>query len=119
AGPAPSDTYRLVIGEDLAAAASGRTFASIDPSTGQPFATVASGGAEDVRRAVEAARAAFDQGPWPRMRGRERASHLLKVADLVKRDAARLAEQESRDAGHTIRMSKNADISMVTQTTKV
>ncbi|MGH2678650.1 MAG: aldehyde dehydrogenase family protein, partial [Actinomycetota bacterium] len=52
------DTYRLVIGGDLVDAASGETFESIDPSTGEPFARVAQAGQEDVRRATEAARAA-------------------------------------------------------------
>src|SRR6266545_1791655 len=111
-----ADTYRLVIGGELADAASGETFDSIDPSTGGAFASVAKAGAEDVRRAVEAARTAFDEGPWPRMKGRERAAAMLKVADLVKQNAGALAELEARDAGHTIRMAKNADVGMVIST---
>src|SRR5919204_4594995 len=110
------ETHKLVIGGELADAASGEAFESIDPSTGQPFAEVAKAGAPDVDRAVRAARKAFDEGPWPRMKGRERAKHLLAVADLVKRNADRLAELETRDGGHTIRMSKNADIGMVIST---
>src|SRR5687768_16257802 len=97
-----TDTYQLVIGGGRSDAASGETFDSIDPSTGEPFASVAKAGAEDVDRAARAAREAFDQGPWPRMKGRERAQHLLAVADLVKQNAGALAELESRDAGHTI-----------------
>jgi len=114
-----TDTHQLVIGGALADAASGMTFDSIDPSTGDTFARASQGGAEDARRAVEAARKAFDQGPWPRMKGRERAQYLLKVADLVKQSAGMLAELESRDAGHTIRMSKGADIGMVISTFRV
>jgi len=114
-----TDTHQLVIGGALADAASGMTFDSIDPSTGDTFARVSQGGAEDARRAVEAARKAFDGGPWPRMKGRERAQYLLKVADLVKQSAGMLAELESRDAGHTIRMSKGADIGMVISTFRV
>jgi acyl-CoA reductase-like NAD-dependent aldehyde dehydrogenase len=110
------DTYQLLIGGELVDAASGQTFESIDPSTGQAFATVAKGGADDARKAVGAARRAFDEGPWPRMRGKERAQFLLKVADLVKQNAGALAELEARDAGHTIRMSKGADIGMVIST---
>jgi aldehyde dehydrogenase (NAD+) len=110
------DTYQLLIGGDFVDAASGETFESIDPSTGEAFATVAKGGQDDARKAVEAARRAFDEGPWPRMKGRERAGYLLKVADLVKQNAAALAELEARDAGHTIRMSKGADIGMVIST---
>src|SRR5213592_737955 len=64
-------------------------------------------------------RKAFDEGPWPKMKGRERAQHLLKVADLVKQNAGALAELEARDAGHTIRMAKGADIGMVISTFRV
>jgi aldehyde dehydrogenase (NAD+) len=112
-------TYRLVIGGDEGDAASGETFHSIDPSTGEAFASIAKGDRDDARRAVEAARAAFDAGPWPRMRGRERAGYLLKVADLVKRNAKSLAELEARDSGGTIRKANNADIGMVISTFRV
>jgi acyl-CoA reductase-like NAD-dependent aldehyde dehydrogenase len=114
-----TDTYQMLINGKLTDAASGETFESIDPSTGRPFAKVSSAGAEDVQRAVEAARRAFDEGPWPTMKGRERAGYLLKVADLVKQNAKHLAELEARDAGHTIRMAKGADIGMVISTFRV
>ena len=114
-----TDAYKLVIGGELVDAAAGETFDSIDPSTGETFATVAKGGQEDARRAVGAARTAFDDGPWPRMKGRDRAAALLKVADLVKQNAGALAELEARDAGHTIRMAKGADIGMVISTFRV
>ena len=114
-----TDTYRMLIGGELVDSASGRTFDSIDPSTGEPFARVARAGREDAERAVRAARAAFDQGPWPRMKGRERSAYLLKVADLVKQNAGTLAELEARDAGHTIRMARGADIGMVISTFRV
>ncbi|HEX9313671.1 MAG TPA: aldehyde dehydrogenase family protein [Actinomycetota bacterium] len=114
-----TETYRLVIGGELTDAASGETFDSIDPSTGEAFAAVAKGGSEDADRAVRAARQAFDEGPWPKMKGRERAQYLLKVADLVKQNAGALAELEARDGGHTIRMAKGADIGMVISTFRV
>jgi aldehyde dehydrogenase (NAD+) len=114
-----TDTHKLLIGGVQADAASGKTFETIDPSTGQSFANVAAGGQEDASRAVEAARKAFDEGPWPKMKGRERAQYLMKVADLVKTNAGDLAALETRDAGHTIRVSKNADISMVISTFRV
>jgi aldehyde dehydrogenase (NAD+) len=114
-----TDTYKLAIGGELTDAASGETFDSIDPSTGEPFATVPKAGSEDVRKATEAARRAFDEGPWPKMKGRERAQYLLKVADLVKQNAGALAELEAKDAGHTIRMAKGADIGMVISTFRV
>ncbi|MGH2661270.1 MAG: aldehyde dehydrogenase family protein [Actinomycetota bacterium] len=114
-----TETHQLVIGGDLVDAASGETFESIDPSSGQAFATVARAGAEDVRRAGEAARKAFDEGPWPGMKGRERAGHLLAVADGIKKAAGELAEMESRDSGGTIRKAKNADIGMAISTFRV
>jgi aldehyde dehydrogenase (NAD+) len=113
------DTYRLVIGGELVDAASGESFESIDPSTGEPFARVAQAGKEDVRRATEAARAAFDEGPWPRMKGRDRAKALLAAADGIKKAATTLAEMEARDSGGTIRKAKNADIGMAISTFRV
>ena len=114
-----TDSYQLVIDGALTDAASGETFESIDPSTGETFAAVAKGGQEDADAALQAARRAFDEGPWPRMKGRERAAALLRVADLVKQHAGELAELEARDAGHTIRMAKGADIGMVISTFRV
>jgi aldehyde dehydrogenase (NAD+) len=114
-----SDTYQLVVGGGRADAASGETFESIDPSTGEAFATVAKAGKEDVRRATEAARKAFDEGPWPRMKGRDRAKALLAVADGIKQAAKDLAELESRDSGGTIRKAQNADIGMAISTFRV
>ena len=111
-----TDLNQLVIDGELTDAASGETFESIDPSTGEPFAQVAKAGAEDVKRATAAARKAFDEGPWPRMRGRDRAKALLAVADGIKKHAPDLAELESRDSGGTIRKAQNADIGMAIST---
>ena len=114
-----TDSYQLVIGGELTDAASGETFETEDPSTGSSFATVANGGPEDARRAIDAARTAFDEGPWPKMRGRERAQHLLEVANLVKKNAKDLARLEAQDSGGTIRKANNADIGMVISTFRV
>src|SRR5437667_11100770 len=114
-----TQTFQLLIGGALADSASGETFETVDPSTGEVYATVFKAGAEDAEQAVQAARAAFDEGPWPKMRGRERAKYLLQVADLVKQHAGELAELETHDAGHTIRMAKGADIGMVISTFRV
>jgi len=59
-----SQSHRLLIGGERLEAADGRTFATLDPSTGREIAEVAHGGAEDVARAVAAAREAFENGPW-------------------------------------------------------
>ncbi|MGH2709991.1 MAG: aldehyde dehydrogenase family protein [Actinomycetota bacterium] len=114
-----TDTYKLVIGGQQVDAASGETFESEDPSTGEIFATVAKADKEDVSRAVDAARTAFDEGPWAGMKGRERAKYLLAMADGVKKAAGELAELESRDSGGTIRKAKNADIGMAISTFRV
>jgi aldehyde dehydrogenase (NAD+) len=113
------DTYRMVIGGELVDAASGDTFESIDPSTGEPFARVAKAGKEDAARAAQAARTAFDEGAWPRMKGRERGKLLLAVADGIKKAATTLGEMEARDSGGTIRKAKNADIGMAISTFRV
>jgi len=79
--------------------ASGATIASIDPATGETLAALTDGQAEDVERAVQAARAAFDQGPWRRSTPADRKRVLLKLAQLVERDEADLALLESLDVG--------------------
>ncbi|HEX2029842.1 MAG TPA: aldehyde dehydrogenase family protein [Actinomycetota bacterium] len=114
-----AETFRLVVGGELTDAAAGETFDSIDPSTGEAFATVAKAGAQDVRRAADVARRAFDEGPWPKMKGRERARHLLAVADGIKKAGAELGELEARDSGGTIRKAKAADIAMAISTFRV
>jgi aldehyde dehydrogenase (NAD+) len=108
--------FRLVVAGEVADAADGGAFETLDPSTGEPFATIGKATPGDVDRALEAARAAFDRGPWPRMRGRERAKALLAVADLVKQHGKDLATLEAQDSGGTIRKAKGADIGMVIST---
>lgn len=110
------DEFRLVIGEALTESASGERMDVVDPSHGAVFAQAPMGGPEDARLAVEAARRAFDTGPWPRMSGGERAAYLRELAGLVKENAAHLAELESQDSGGTIRRCKTADIGMVITT---
>ncbi|HYH27717.1 MAG TPA: aldehyde dehydrogenase family protein [Actinomycetota bacterium] len=114
-----TDTHKLLINGESVDAASGETFDSIDPSTGKPWAEVAKAGAEDVDRAVRAARKAFDEGPWPRMKPKERAKILLAVADGIKQKAKELAPMESQDSGGTIRKANNADIAMAISTFRV
>src|ERR1700677_4786234 len=77
-----SQSHRLLIGAERLDAADGRTFATLDPATGREIAEVALGGVEDVARAVVAARAAFEDGPWASMpaAGRERLMHALADA---------------------------------------
>lgn len=80
-------------------AAGGATFAVIDPATEAPFAEAARGTAADVDLAVQAARRAFDDGPWPRMGGRERAAIVRAIGRLIAERKDELAALEVRDNG--------------------
>jgi len=77
----------------------GETFGVLDPVTNQDYATAAAGQQADIDAAVEAATRAFRTGPWPRMKPRERARVLNKIADAVEAQDARLAEWETFDTG--------------------
>ncbi|MFD1556701.1 aldehyde dehydrogenase family protein [Paraburkholderia silviterrae] len=77
----------------------GGTFDTIDPSTGKVIASVAAATAEDVDLAVTAARKAFDNGPWPRMSGAERAAVLRRIGKGIRDRLQELAEIEVRDNG--------------------
>ncbi|HEX6208256.1 MAG TPA: aldehyde dehydrogenase family protein, partial [Actinomycetota bacterium] len=114
-----TETYKLILAGQEADAASGDTFESTDPSTGKPFATVAKAGPEDVQRAAEAARRAFDDGPWPRMKGSERARVLMDVASRIKEQGKELAETEAQDSGGTIRKGRFSDVAMAISTFRV
>ncbi|WP_086845554.1 5-carboxymethyl-2-hydroxymuconate semialdehyde dehydrogenase [Amycolatopsis kentuckyensis] len=87
------------IGGALVDSISGGTFDVLDPVSNTPYATAAAGRAEDVDRAVAAARKAFTDGPWPRMLPRARARILNRIADAVEAQDARLAELETFDTG--------------------
>ncbi len=79
------------------------TFDSINPYTQQPWARAPEATAGDVADAVQAARTAFDDGPWPRWTAEQRSAVLYRIADLIERDAAELAGLESQDNGKGIR----------------
>ncbi|RZF23763.1 aldehyde dehydrogenase family protein [Paraburkholderia sp. UYCP14C] len=75
------------------------SFETIDPSSEQVIAKVAAATAEDVDLAVRAARKAFDEGPWPRMSGAERAAVLRRIGHGIRERLQELAEIEVRDNG--------------------
>jgi len=105
----PSD-FQLFVDGQLTEATDGRSFETIDPSTGKPHATVARAGGADAQRAVAAARAAFDDGRWSGRKPEQRAAVLAKVASLLRDNAARLVELEVRDSGGTVRKTRSADV---------
>lgn len=94
-------TVTMRIGSQWRAGTS--TFDSLSPYTRQPWATVPEAQEHDVNDAVAAAREAFDHGPWADTSADERARLLHRIADLIERDWAELAELESRDNGKGIR----------------
>jgi aldehyde dehydrogenase (NAD+) len=97
--------YRLFIGGEFVDAASGETAESRNPSNGEVVATVPVGGAEEIGRAVGAARTAFDEGPWPQMSPAERATVMEGALGAMAARADELARLECEDAGHTLRMA--------------
>src|SRR5690348_16433561 len=74
---------KLLINGQCVDAASGQAFDTPNPATGETLAAVAEGDAEDINRAVSAARNAFDNGPWGRLTPSERGKLLWKVGDLI------------------------------------
>jgi (Z)-2-((N-methylformamido)methylene)-5-hydroxybutyrolactone dehydrogenase len=91
--------YQLYIENQQLDAASGGWFDSFNPYTGEPWAQIAEGGADDVDRAVRAAHRAFVDGPWSGLSASQRGLLLHRLGDLVARDAKKLAAIEVRDNG--------------------
>src|SRR5919107_410079 len=95
--------YKMLIGGEWVDASSGEIFESINPYTGRVWATAPEAGDEDVDRAVRAAREAFDEGPWGKLTGTERARLIRRLADLLAENADDIAVVESTDNGKLIR----------------
>src|SRR5277367_6836197 len=94
--------YQNYINGEWVSGASGETFSVYDPSTEEVIAQVAAAGASDVDRAVKAARAAFDSGPWATTSAQDRGRVLFKLADKIRQNSAQLAEIECRNTGKPI-----------------
>ena len=91
-------------------AISGRTFATVNPATGETLTEVAACGAEDVDLAVQKAREAFEDGRWSRLHPGARKEILLRLARLIGRNARELAVMESIDSGKTIYDCETVDV---------
>ena len=100
----------LFIGGEFVPAASGKRFTTTNPATGETVADVAEAGVEDLDRAVAAARAAFESGPWASMKPRERGRILIKAADLLLARAEEFGRVETLDNGKPIFESAKIDI---------
>ncbi|EYU23020.1 hypothetical protein ABFS82_11G045600 [Erythranthe guttata] len=101
---------QLFINGDFVDSISGKKFETIDPRTGEVIAKIAEGDKQDVDLAVNAAREAFDHGPWPRLPGSERRKILLKFADLIEENINELAGLDAIDGGKLFSMAKMGDI---------
>jgi phenylacetaldehyde dehydrogenase len=101
---------QLFIDGQWTPAASGRTFDTPNPATGQILASVAEGDGEDIERAVRAARRAFDEGPWGRLTPSERGRVIWRIGDLILEHAEELAQLESLDNGKPYAVALGADV---------
>lgn len=100
---------RLLIGGTWREAVSGRTFTTVNPATGEVLTSVAEGDSEDVDRAVSAARAAFERGPWPAFSPSMRCALLWKIADTIEERADAFAQLETLDNGKPVAVARRDD----------
>jgi len=101
---------KMLINGKWVEAASGKTFATLNPATGEVLANVAEGDREDINRAVSAARAAFETGPWSRMAPAERGKLMWKLGDLIDEHLEEFAQLESLDNGKPLKVARVADV---------
>ena len=101
---------QLFINGQWCDAVSGRTFETPNPATGETLARIAEGGAQDIDRAVRAAREAFEAGPWSRMTPSERGRIIWRIGDLILEHADELAQLESLDNGKPFAVARAADV---------
>ena len=103
--------HQLLIDGQWVDAASGRTFETLNPATEEVLAEVAQGEAEDVDRAVRAARKAFDyDSAWRRMNASDRGRLIWRISDLIMENADELAMLESLDNGKPFTVARAADV---------
>ena len=100
----------LLIDGKWVGAASGKTFATTDPATGQTLTEVALGEGEDIDRAVRAARRAFDTGPWPAMKPNQRERLLYRIGDILSERAEEFGQLEALDNGKSAGIATAVDV---------
>jgi phenylacetaldehyde dehydrogenase len=105
-----SKDRKMLINGKWVEAASGKTFPSYNPATGEVLARVAEGDREDIDRAVKAARAAFESGAWPKMTPSKRGCLLWKLGDLLEENLEEFAELEMLDNGKPLKIARVADV---------
>jgi len=102
----PVREYQLYIDGEFVESASKQTIESINPFDQTIVARVSRAGVDDARRAIEAARRAFDEGPWPRMSREDRSALLKRISDKINERKEELVLLEVDDSGSTIRKAK-------------
>ena len=105
-----SKPRQMLINGKWVNAASGKTFPSYNPATGEVLAHVAEGDKEDINRAVAAARAAFETGPWRKLTPSERGRLIWKLGDLIEKHNEEFAQLESLDNGKPVTVARVADV---------
>ena len=95
-------TYSMFINGEWVASKSNKTFPVYDPSTEEIIAQVPDANSEDVNRAVAAAKAAFNEGPWASTTAQERGRVLFRLAEKIRQNSSMLAELECRNSGKPI-----------------
>lgn len=106
---------KLFINGEYVDALSGQTFDTFNPATNEKLASVANGGTEDAKRAIDAAQRAFESGIWSKMPVEERSAILCKMADLIMGKVDELAYLETLDVGKPIKESREFDIPRAAQ----
>jgi aldehyde dehydrogenase (NAD+) len=108
--PPKVSTQKMLINGEWVDSASGKTFDTINPATGEVICKVAEGDKADIDQAVKAARKAFESGPWSKMTPADRGRLLNKLADAIEKNADELAALESLDNGKPIADASAADL---------
>jgi aldehyde dehydrogenase (NAD+) len=101
---------KLLINNRWVPSESGKTFATVNPSTGEEICQIAEADAADVDKAVHAARRAFEHGPWCKLPASQRGRMLHRLADLIEKHADELAALESLDNGKPVSIAKAVDV---------
>src|SRR6202522_915354 len=103
-------TRKMLINGKWVDSASGKTFPTYNPATGEVLSNVAEGDTEDIDRAVKAARAAFETGPWSKISPSERGQMIWRLGDLLEKHAEEFAQLESLDNGKPLKIARVADL---------
>jgi len=110
-----SKPRKMLIDGKWVNAASGKTFPTYNPATGEVLAQIAEGDQQDIDAAVKAARKAFDSGPWPRMTASERGKLVWKLADLLEEHLEEFATLDTLDNGKPLTVARAADVPLAAE----